>query len=211
MNTDYAKSQNTAPWVCLPLTDLPPLPEEFHNYDYAYDMDISGITDAIRKVRDRRITKRNGVTVPNIVYQRWNPKSILEDWVKNNICSDYINLGLSSADPAGATDIQGPHVDLSRDAVLHWIYNTGGPNVETVFYQQEGYDLVQPSRNNYPNSYDSLTEVDRYCMKPGTWHILNTRIMHSVENLKSERLTLQIGLDIAHLPSVKSDIFQEKL
>ena len=69
--------------------------------------------------------------------------------------------------------------------------DTGGPEVDTVFWQEVNQALHREPAT-VPCSYRDLTEVSRYRLTAGTWALIDTTVIHSVENIQGLRKTLQI-------------------
>jgi hypothetical protein len=84
------------------------------------------------------------------------------------------------------------------------VVESGGPNVETVWWQEQGFSVERPDKlpvnNNggfYTSSddYSKLTELERVCLPVGKWVRMNTLVLHSVENITGVRTIVKIGLD----------------
>lgn len=179
-------------WTYLPVPDLPTIPEEFL-VEFLPEKYSKNEAIVDRK-SNRVVTKHSGEAIPNIDYNRWRTSPALESWIVDNICSQYMHCGISVQTPGNFTDAHTPHNDHSRDAVLLWIYDPGGDDATTVFWQMEGHPVVQPERGNYPTTYHGLSQIDSVQFPLRQWHLLNTHVMHSVEHLSATRLAFHVSL-----------------
>jgi len=121
-------------------------------------------------------------------YMRFDVGDQLIDWVRNNISDQYHNIGMSYWQ-GGSVAL--PHTDLSRDVVLLYLLSTGGDRVETKFWRYNGQTRCEG--HVHPKSYDELELLESVVLKPNTWHMLDAKVVHSVENLTSDRVALQLG------------------
>ena len=87
-----------------------------------------------------------------------------------------------------------------------WIHDTGGPTVDTVFWEVLNEPLVSESRGKWLDTYNNLKEYTKVRFRPRTWYLLNTRIMHSVENLQSPRIVLQVSLGYEDLKHIRMSV-----
>jgi len=189
------------PWCWEELHELPSLPPQFEQQFNEYLTQPLFLKWA---ESTRTITKPDGTSVSNINYSRLKISKELEEWVQTNICSEFIHAAISVSDPGNVTDTHGPHVDGSRDVTIMWIYDTGGPDVDTVFWEVLNEPLVSESRGKWLDTYNNLKEYAKVRFRPRTWYLLNTRIMHSVENLQSPRIVLQVSLGYEDLKHIKT-------
>ena len=165
--------------------DLPPLPQNLIESDDFY-------TPTVVKIQSQRKTgcTKNGVEVAHAAYNRYEVSQKVKDWVHENITRDYNNIGYSVLEGTSC-----PHSDVSRDWTLIWLFETGGPDVETVFWRQEGQPYYPKTlETKQPTTYDNLIELCKCRLPKGQWVLLNAQCLHSVENVKDvHRKALQIG------------------
>lgn len=121
---------------------------------------------------------------------RWPASDDLCEWIRNNIASDFKNVGI--ARNYGETGSLGPHADFTRDWCLLYPIKTGG--CRTVFWQQENQPLLREG-NTYINDYSELRQLDQVTIPEKTWCLLNVKILHSVEGCQSDRLSVQVAFD----------------
>jgi hypothetical protein len=88
----------------------------------------------------------------------------------------------------------GPHVDQTRNFTLIYLLENGGDNHCTVWYREKNQQLI---RNNgyHVDDYDLLQPIAHTKLVVHQWSLLNSKILHSVENISQGRLSIQIGLE----------------
>ena len=65
------------------------------------------------------------------------------------------------------------HIDVGRSVCYNYILQTGGSNVETVWW-------------------DNGKELYRTCLPEKKWHKFNASIEHSIENIETERVGITV-------------------
>lgn len=163
--------------------DLPPFPDHLKP-------DFEEIKN--RKtdwVAEPRSATRNGEVIVNSLYDRFTVSDEITQWVRDNISSDFCNVGLSFLH-RGTINL--PHRDFTRDFTLTWIFETGGEDVRTIWWQQQGHELLREP-GTYPTTWDDLEYLDHAVLKPGKWSLLNASCLHSIEGLTGPRISLQVG------------------
>jgi hypothetical protein len=107
------------------------------------------------------------------------------------------------------------HTDGRRGQhVLQYMFETGGPNVTTVWWQEDGHAIYRNSAvfNHGLNNNDErdgvaekkhmalhkldlngLTPLDSVVFKKGHWYLLEANVIHSVHNVKDKRFALNVG------------------
>ena len=160
--------------------DLPPLP----------DLPLQASTETFHQYLTISCD-RNGVPVPNTVCTRHTINPDMVEWTKQNVSQEFHAIGLNCQ----GTDNGGvaiPHTDRTRNWTLMWIMDTGGVNVNTVYWQEQGFDVGREP-GYYPKNYNSLIELENHVFEPNRWVLINAQVIHSVENLESIRKSIQIG------------------
>jgi len=89
-----------------------------------------------------------------------------------------------------------PHVDLMRSTAYNYIIDTGGDNVETVFYdpKPEFAHLEITPRTCIP--YDRIQKVDSVICQKDEWYRLDVTKIHSVENMDNTKRRLNLSLSL---------------
>ena len=114
--------------------------------------------------------------------------------LKGNI----LDIGLQriiniSKNPNGS--IMAPHTDGTKRGqyCIQWIFDTGGPDVHTTWYQEDNLDIARG-----PGIYDvidinSIRVIKDVKFPPCCWVMFRTDIVHSVQPVITDRYALTIG------------------
>lgn len=85
-----------------------------------------------------------------------------------------------------------PHVDLIRNRAYNYLIETG--NAVTCFWQpKKEYSHLKATPNTFI-PYDRIELVEEITIEKNKWHQLAVDKIHSVEKIKSTRLSLTISL-----------------
>jgi hypothetical protein len=117
----------------------------------------------------------------------------LQSWVRENIGDDLApkaRVRIASHGEQGYISV--PHSDASRDWSLLYLLNLGGDNVETIFWQEQNQPLRRPNAT-FPQAYDTLIELERAKFPMRTWVLLDSLVVHSIENMTNLRIAIQVG------------------
>jgi hypothetical protein len=167
--------------------DLPPVPQQFTDSILAH-----GPTDILRDYPGWTHVKEDG----SIVVSARNPICMaspeLELWLKNNITPVYRDVGIRYAFGSANPGTAGIHTDQTRKYVLQYLVRDGGATL--TYWQEEGYPVMREPHARV-GDYSKLKVLDSGRLEEGRWAILDTRILHSVENLTSDRISVQMSLD----------------
>jgi len=187
--------------------DAPRLPPEledvvlalYHNPDresqrinsnsYANDMkpDLAG-----RLHPKDVIAIKDGKSYRNSRGFRYTLDQQVSDWIHQHLSDQYTDCGLSVIH--GPDGLLAPHTDQTRRFAVLYTFDTGGADVRTAFYQEHGYPVERELRE-FGTDYDRLKQVHTVQFPLRTWVIMNTNVLHSVENLVSDRVQIQFGLN----------------
>lgn len=153
---------------------------------------------------------RSGETILGSRYTRFSLPDQLDEWVHTNITpttTSNIPAGIQIFYNTAAMFNYAPHVDGGRGKrVVNFMIDTGGENVDTVWYKENEqplyrtYNHTSPRVNNITD-YRSLTEVGKYRIPGLTWSVVETKIFHGIENMTRPRISLSIGItdaDVDH-------------
>lgn len=118
-------------------------------------------------------------------------------WVSENITDDFVDAGVNYTvvveKPKGLQKVStGAHTDITRDYTLIYLLQTGGKDAPTVFWQEEGQELLRPPKTQGTDR-KTLKFVDSVTIPLHRWCIIDSRILHSVERLEENRVALQVG------------------
>ena len=135
-----------------------------------------------------------GKDTKNSSYQRFDIEGKLRQWLKFNIVHDPIDFGIAFDNIDNVEVDHFPHVDNSRHYSLNYVITTGGDNVVTNFYQEDGELVQRDNAFKFVNDYANLNIIDSVKIPAGRWVLLNARVIHGVNNLRTERNSIQISL-----------------
>jgi hypothetical protein len=168
------------------LNKLPPLPNKFIS-----KLPNSFNNDVLRDYPPRPYTigDKTFDSVTQTHYQITHQPII--DWIGENITPNYNDIGFRHVDGSPARRVITPHTDKTRNYALIYTLETGGG--ELVFWKEKNKPILRTDRFNL-HEYDNLTELDRVYVPEKSWYILNTMVIHSVENMSSPRIQLQLSL-----------------
>lgn len=85
---------------------------------------------------------------------------VINDWCQQNICSEmYWGFQIIGGDMK-------PHIDNTTRIKMNYLVDTGGPDVVTEWYAEDGF-----------------TMIDSVVIEPHRWHILKVDTLHGVKNV----------------------------
>jgi hypothetical protein len=111
-------------------------------------------------------------------------------WVNQHVVATYKRATIA----VHHGEIAPPHTDYLRQYGINYIHQLGGDCVTTVWYQEIGKPVVREGRTRQPD-YAKLTVVDQVVLPANQWHVLRTDVLHSVENLQSNRIRISVDID----------------
>lgn len=167
------------------ILDLPPIPEKYLPVWQALPRDKNHNPMCYQPPRK---ASRQGKIVDCGVQFRWTAdNAFLHDWVKTNIVEEWADITWRITTPS----CHGPHRDSARLWSLTYCIDSGGDDVEHVYYEPKDQGMLL--EGNHVNDYDSLDPVFSVKQPNGTWILLDGQPIHSVENLLQERLTFALS------------------
>lgn len=174
------------------LPDLPAPPQSMID---AVDRSLAPSVMEVGYYQERFLDNWHGKSFPAARNIRVRHEEF-ETWARENIISEYKNAGLNycNSPPADYVTSCGAHTDATRVYTLLFNVEPGGPNVSTNFWQEEGYPVLREPKCAGTNT-DKLKLLDGIVIPPGVWCIINTLVLHSVDNLIKPRINFQISLD----------------
>jgi hypothetical protein len=202
------------------LNQLPAIPPELINqivYVDSNNIDKSTTVANKQELKEHKVIVNDGSIQDGALYYRTpvtgpiNPT--LDQWLYKNI-DELTNSDITTAvqyctSVSGAASALLPHTDggaRGRYTMLYLI-KSGNPNnpVTTHWWQQPGEDLVRPP---HTVSLDStkLVEMAKTELSIGTWVMIKTNIIHSVQNIIDSRIAISVAVhsdEIAELIAEK--------
>lgn len=177
------------------LTELPPVPQEFINQALDFVAvqyhEAKPINTWAMSVHGRPIYQGGKQIGESSSQIRKHFSDTFEQWIKENIIEEFLDWGVVATTPK--MNYVGPHTDIARQYSLIFPIELGGDEVTTSFWiPADG--SPPPYAPTYSN-YDDLIKVGDLKANPLEWYILNSKIIHSVENISQGRITIQVSLD----------------
>ena len=123
------------------------------------------------------------------------PSPEFEAWVKKNITEHILDAGVNyvtHTEETGLPISTGAHTDGTREFVLLWNVEHGGADAELTFWREENKPLYRAPKTR-GTDFSKLKFVTKTRLPEDKWLLLDARVLHSVENLTSTRISLQIS------------------
>jgi hypothetical protein len=135
----------------------------------------------------------DGVEKKNAPTISWDLEGEIVDWFRENVNKNFHNLRVSTTEPDGfLKDTQAAHRDLSRDYTLMYMVDSGGDNVRTAWYHEEGKPIVR-GRGERCDDHRKLTLLAETVIPVRTWCLVNATVLHAVHNMVKPRRGIQAG------------------
>jgi hypothetical protein len=152
----------------------------------------SGIVWATKVVEDH-----DGTTMVT----RSNPRFALNNewnqWVQDNITSEFCETGVSVSLMPNADDVETritqPHTDTAREFVLIYVIQKGNEDQYTEFYQETGKDVYREFHAR-PKRLADLTVIDKVSVPLHKWLYMDARVLHTAVNVYGDRISLMVSL-----------------
>ena len=123
--------------------------------------------------------------------------SDFENWARENIYQDIVDAGINYVNIDPELEIgpisTGAHTDKIRDFVLLFPILQGGDDTRLTFWQEKGQEVIRSPATDVEDR-KLLDLLDWTILSHDCWTLINTNVLHSVENLYSTRINLQISL-----------------
>jgi hypothetical protein len=185
---------------CLLLGTLPTVPQHF--VDRAINLAKQGGTNLCAKdytqqgYLTRDVKTLDGTVTKSRHVESYAMGSDWEQWVKENIISEYLETGVRSS-VGSESAIHGVHVDTPVKWKFFYLIEEGGENVITTFYLEKNHPAVRygtPDNIVHSVDYSELVPIDAVHIPVNQWVFFDTRVMHGVENILSDRTMLVISV-----------------
>lgn len=172
---------------------LPQLPHPPKELLEQIDLTARPKTNTLGSLNQRHLKNWNGrdFAAAQNVRRKFNDE--FETWVRENITSDFLDAGLCYVDADENKSSTGAHTDDVRDYVIIYNILTGGPDATLCFWQENGHPIKRP-RLTMGEDLAKLTLLESVVAPSHQWYLLDSKVMHSVENLVSARINLQVSL-----------------
>jgi hypothetical protein len=188
--------------------DSPSIPDHFYlNSDYVtwsettvpkeQSLNVSKKDYGTNDFRDRLVDCR-GEVKPVRSQFRYSLGEEFDTWIKQTFSEPdepddwFMDSGFTFLlGPNGDEDTCGPHTD-TRIWHLFYLIESGG-NPTTEFWVEKDKPILRGSLIT-TNTYDNLMLIERTVFPEKKWIIMNSRMLHSVENLKGMRTSIQVSM-----------------
>jgi hypothetical protein len=176
--------------------DFPPLPQWIE--DKVYEVDTTDnskwLNPQTPEYADRLLARTDGTTAQAQLFKRYNVGDDVRQWALKNISDKIVDCGMSITTDFQNRNIVGPHADKTRKYTLLYVLDQGGPNVETVWWQEQGFPIVR-ERGEASLDYTKMRKLDSLVIPQRHWILIHSSVMHSVENLQHQRIAFQASFN----------------
>jgi hypothetical protein len=126
----------------------------------------------------------------------------LTSWLEQNIPDITSRFNILYQTQRSNNNIPSTHIvhtDRLRLTALNYIIDTGGSNVVTSWYKEDGKNLhrLQKTPGSQSDSgavdYKNLQLLESVNLEKNNWYIINTRILHDVDNITDTRKSISIS------------------
>jgi hypothetical protein len=136
---------------------------------------------------------REGGCQTSFVGRHYSVTEELTDWIRNNINDQFNDIGLRITDGDRTKSNSIAHTDLTRSYTL--LYNLDNADGHINIWQEKGSPLIINTPGYVVKDYRRLEMIEQIKTPNHVWYLLNSRILHSVENTTRSRINIQIGFD----------------
>jgi hypothetical protein len=107
----------------------------------------------------------------------------------------FYETGFRVNAPVGNSDTHGAHTDPGRKWKLYYLLERGGDAV-TKFYKEKGQPVVRDQSDELGtwNNIDELEIIEQVQWPMYQWVLINTMVIHSVENIQGYRCNFTISI-----------------
>jgi hypothetical protein len=178
--------------------DLPLLPKSLVDKALSVERNNENVasshrfTDKDEKIYAARALIHNEEKIQHVRQTRYLLDQQFQQWISQAIARNFIECTVSIGGPQQGH--LGPHTDRARNFVLIYVLVPGGSNVLTTFWQEQNQLKLRP-RATLVDDYDRLIMLDQVDYGIHRWVIMDGRVLHSVQNLESSRINIQIAFD----------------
>lgn len=165
---------------------------------------VDQCTNHYGKDWEERSVLRNGTKVISAFNYGVDLGPAALEWAKTNVSRFATSVRASFSLPG--FQCCGPHTDRSRDFVLIYLLQSGGHNHRTVFYQEPGQTVMR-HKHIALTDYSLATPIYQIQLPLHRWVLLNTNVIHSIEDIAEGRYSLQISLDSAEDLHLESPVY----
>jgi hypothetical protein len=179
------------------LYKLPNVPDEFINAAWKYcgmnsDGEIVNNFETTLRGHGRELYKDGVLIGKSSANLRKKFSDSFEQWARENITPNFNDYGINFTE--SGMNYSGPHYDISRNYTLIYLLKNGGPDAVTRFYKLKDPSYKNKDNNNHYDDYNKLELIDEIKIPLYTWCIIDSKVIHSVDNISEGRIGIQISL-----------------
>jgi hypothetical protein len=179
--------------------NFPPIPEHIINSLESSLIDNTVVGDIGYKekhIKNNKELVACGYSMGNIV------NSELTTWLEQNIPDINTRFNILYQTQRSNNNVPSTHIvhtDRLRLTALNYIIDTGGDNVMTSWYKEDGKELQRSKKITGSQSdsgavdYKNLQLLESVNLEKNNWYIINTRILHDVDNITATRKSISIS------------------
>jgi hypothetical protein len=197
---------------CYKYMDFPPIPDRFiqEALAIAHDeqaSDVSHANDTAWLPKPNRTIYVDGKPTKSRRTPRWDLSADFSDWVRQNICEDFIDaaVSISQGDPDATTT--GVHTDGVRHYTMIYLIEKSNDGQKTMWWQEQGHPVQRTERSYYLESWDTVTKLAEVEYPMFTWICMNVGILHSIHNIQGYRIAIHVSLP--YDPFTNPDFFKK--
>lgn len=177
------------PWTYILLPDLPAPPTSLLDQ---IDLNLQPKQNNTGYLQTEPLTDWNGYTGPAALNVRVLFNDQYTQWLQQNITAEFENASLNYVTGPPQIKTTAPHRDFTRDYVLLFNIEPGGPDAELQFWQQTGH-LVEREPGAACGSRSQLNLIDFVKGPTQCWCLTNATVLHSTDYLIKPRINLQVS------------------
>lgn len=136
---------------------------------------------------------REGKSYTTFVGKHYAVTDELAQWIRENISNQFNDIGLRITDGNINRQNSIAHTDLTRTYTL--MYNLDHAEGHINIWQETGFPILRNQPGYVVKNYDRLRLLESIETPNHTWYLLNSSVLHSVENTVRPRINIQIGFD----------------
>jgi hypothetical protein len=152
----------------------------------------------------RDFTDITGLKKSSITSIKFHINEKLNNWLKVHISDKYHRavILVNKKNIDNSSNVFSVHTDATRTWVLIYYIKTGGNSAVLNYFKEEGYNIIR-GKNIYPDDYRNLKIIESFHPNTGEWWLLNTQALHDVQNLESDRMSIQLSFNDDTVSSIK--------
>lgn len=143
-------------------------------------------------LQEEPLTDWRGYSGPAALNVRVTFNNEYEQWVYKNITQETVNTSLNYVTNTHIVGTTTPHRDFTRDYVLIYNVDVGGPAATLNFFQEKGQD-IERAPGTACGRYKDLVLLDSVVGPAGCWYLANATLLHNTDFMTQTRINLQVS------------------